>query len=155
MVSAPAAIKTVRESTPQAPVSSIPDERLTISPKDPSILIIEDDPVFAELLSNICKEKGFLFLASATGEEGIELARRYLPKGILLDINLPGMNGWEVLENLKSFSETRHIPVHIVSAYEETMEALNKGASGFCPNPSPKKNWNWHSITSRALSPGR
>lgn len=138
VVSEPSVKENPPESIRNIQVASIPDERLLISRKDPSILIIEDDPAFAELLADICKEKGFLYLASATGEEGIELARQYLPKGVLLDINLPGMNGWEVLENLKSYSETRHIPVHIISAYEETMEALNKGAIGFLSKPVTK-----------------
>jgi CheY-like chemotaxis protein/signal transduction histidine kinase/methyl-accepting chemotaxis protein len=120
------------------PVKSIPDNRDLISPNEPCILIIEDDLNFAKLLANICKEKGFLYLASATGEEGIQMAREYLPKGILLDINLPGINGWETLETLKSTTETRHIPVHVITAQNETLEAYNKGAIGFLTKPVTK-----------------
>jgi CheY-like chemotaxis protein/HAMP domain-containing protein len=121
-------------------VQSIPDNRAELSPNDPCILIIEDDAIFAKMLANICKNKGFLYLASATGEEGIQLARQFLPKGILLDINLPGINGWETLETLKSTTETRHIPVHVITAHDETIEAYNKGAIGFLTKPVTKDN---------------
>jgi CheY-like chemotaxis protein/signal transduction histidine kinase len=136
-----AAVKTKQAAEPKKhQPRSISDERAAIGSSDPSILIIEDDANFAETLAKICKEKGFFYLSVATGEEGIELARQYLPKGILLDINLPGMNGWDVLDALKNNAETRHIPVHFISGYEETIEAYNKGAIGFLSKPVTKEN---------------
>lgn len=119
-------------------IQSIPDDRAELTPNDPSILIIEDDANFAKTLARICNEKGFRYIATATGEEGIELAKKYKPKGILLDINLPGINGWETLEALKSSTETRHIPVHVITALDETLEAYNKGAIGFLTKPATK-----------------
>jgi CheY-like chemotaxis protein/HAMP domain-containing protein len=124
--------------TPTEQIKSIPDNRKELNPNDPSILIIEDDATFSGMLAKICKEKGFMYLASATGEDGIKLAKEYMPKGILLDINLPGMNGWEVLDSLKNATETRHIPVHIITAHDETLEAYNKGAIGFLTKPVTK-----------------
>lgn len=117
---------------------SFPDHRTTISPKDNSILIIEDDINFAGLLAKICEEKGISYLTTAMGEEGIELAREFLPKGIILDIKLPGIDGWEVLERLKNSARTRHIPVHMISSYEETIEAYNKGVFGYLTKPVTK-----------------
>ena len=114
---------------------SIADDRPLMTKNDSSILIIEDDAPFANMLANICKEKGFKYLVTSTGEEGIELAKKFQPKGILLDINLPGINGWDVLDLLKTDTETRHIPVHIITIHEETIEAFNKGAMGYLSKP--------------------
>ncbi|HLN54731.1 MAG TPA: response regulator [Bacteroidales bacterium] len=117
---------------------SISDDRNKINNEADVILIIEDDLKFAGLLGDICREKGFMCLICQTGEEGLELSRQYRIKGIVLDINLPGMDGWDVLENLKNTSETRHIPVHIISGYQETIEAYNKGAVGYLTKPVTK-----------------
>lgn len=130
------------ENTPSENVThiaSIPDDRQATLPNEKSMLIIEDDPRFAEVLASMCRQKGFKCLASATGEEGLELASRFVPKGIILDINLPGINGWEVLDHLKNNAETRHIPVHIVSGDGMSLEALNKGAVGFLTKPVTKE----------------
>jgi Signal transduction histidine kinase len=131
----------VKDTPPanMATVVSIPDDRQTAQPNEKSMLIIEDDPRFAEILASMCREKGFKCLASATGEEGLELASRFIPKGVILDINLPGINGWDVLEHLKNKAETRHIPVHIVTGDSMSVEALNKGAVGFLTKPVTKE----------------
>lgn len=131
--------KIPENGTKKTYVTSIPDDRQHISPQDPAILIIEDDINFAGLLSKICKDKGFQYLASATGEEGIELAKQFKPKGIILDVKLPEMDGLEVLGQLKNMPETRHIPVHFISAYDETLDAFNKGAIGFLTKPVTKE----------------
>ncbi|HLN22009.1 MAG TPA: response regulator [Bacteroidales bacterium] len=117
----------------------IPDDRDSLKEDDPLILIIEDDIKFAVLLQNICHDKGFKCLVTVSGEEGIELSAKYRPKGIILDLKLPGMTGWEVLDELKLSAETRHIPVHIMSGYEETLEAYNKGAIGYLMKPVTKE----------------
>jgi len=116
-------------------VESIPDDRLSVEKGDKYILIIEDDPSFAKVLAGQSREKNFKILASATGEEGLALARKYQPSAIILDINLPGMNGWDVLDKLKDNPSTRHIPVHMMSAYDENIEAYRKGAIGYLTKP--------------------
>ncbi|MGE5419924.1 MAG: response regulator [Chloroflexota bacterium] len=121
------------------PAMPISDDRDKIGNGADAILIIEDDEKFAGLLGDICREKGFMCLISQTGEEGLELSRQYRIKGIILDINLPGIDGWDVLENLKNSSETRHIPVHIISGFQETIEAFNKGAIGYLTKPVTKE----------------
>ena len=116
-------------------VESIPDDRNIITPTDRVLLIIEDDLSFAAVLAAQAREKGFKVLASATGEEGLDLAARFKPLAIVLDINLPGINGWDVLERLKNNPNLRHIPVHIMSAYDEDIEAYRKGAIGYLTKP--------------------
>ncbi len=123
------------DRNPAAKSVSIPDDRETIEEGDRSILIIDDDLQFTELLARQCRDKGFKCLAAASGEIGLDLARRYLPQGILLDIKLPGMDGWQVLEHLKDSPSTRHIPVHVVSVEEPSTESLRKGAVGHLQKP--------------------
>lgn len=118
---------------------SVKDDRGMINPGDKSILIIEDDSTFAKLLYNECKEKNFKGLIALTGGEGLQLARKYGPKAILLDLGLPDMNGMEVLDFLKADSNTRHIPVHIVSAESTSIDAYKHGAVGFLTKPAQKE----------------
>src|SRR5690606_41802399 len=69
---------------------------------------------------------GYKGIVSVRGDEGLELARKYLPLGILLDIQLPVKSGWEVMAELKAGPKTRHIPVHIMSSYEVKKESLQR-----------------------------
>ncbi|HEX2921540.1 MAG TPA: response regulator [Bacteroidales bacterium] len=115
------------------------DDREMIKEDDSVILIIEDDLKFAALLRNICHDKGFKCIIAITGEDGIDIAKRLKPKALILDLKLPGMSGWEVLDSLKTIPETRHIPVHIMSGYEETLDAYNKGAIGYLTKPVTKE----------------
>ena len=114
---------------------SIEDDRDSLEKDARAILVIEDDPNFARLLYKKCHEKGFMCLAASTGETGLELAEKHLPAAVILDIRLPGMDGWAVLTALKEDTRTRHIPVHIVSVEEASTEALRKGAVGHATKP--------------------
>ncbi len=117
----------------------IDDDRDSLENDDRVILIIEDDPNFARLLCGKCHEKGFMCLAASTGEMGLELAAKYLPSAVILDIRLPGMDGWAVLTAFKENTRIRHIPVHIVSVEEASNEALRKGAVGHATKPLDQK----------------
>ncbi|MFH1572415.1 MAG: response regulator, partial [Acidobacteriota bacterium] len=113
----------------------IEDDRNSLEKDARVILVIEDDPNFARLLYEKCHEKGFSCLAAPTGEAGLEIAAKHLPNAVILDIRLPGMDGWAVLAALKEDTRTRHIPVHIVSVEEISTEALRKGAVGHATKP--------------------
>ncbi|MBT7371262.1 MAG: response regulator, partial [Gammaproteobacteria bacterium] len=129
------------QQIPKPPmVDSIADDRESLDEDDDVILLIEDDAIFAQLLMNECHRKGFKCLASATGEIGLELVQDYLPTAIILDIHLPGMDGWSVLKELKENSKTRHIPVHIMSAEDPTNAALQMGATGYLTKPVTKQD---------------
>jgi CheY-like chemotaxis protein/signal transduction histidine kinase/ABC-type nitrate/sulfonate/bicarbonate transport system substrate-binding protein/HAMP domain-containing protein len=118
----------------------LPDDRNGIKASDWVILVIEDDHSFAGILLTICHERGFKCLVSSTGEAGLDLARSFLPGGILLDLGLPDMDGWSVLHSLKDDTTTRHIPVHIISAVNGSTEALSKGAIGHATKPVSEKD---------------
>lgn len=120
-------------------VRSVDDDRDSIAGEDKTILIVEDDSNFAELLVKLCRKKGFKCLAAMSGEEGVRLAARYVPKGIILDLRLPGKDGWAVLGELKGKHETRHIPVHIMSIDDRSLDAFRKGAIGFLTKPAAEE----------------
>ena len=115
--------------------SSIPDDRDELEAGDKVILIIEDDPVFAKSVQDQAGGHRFKTLVSATGEEGVELARKHIPEAVVLDINLPGIDGWAVLDTLKDDPDLRHIPVHIVSSENENLDAYKKGAIEYLEKP--------------------
>jgi len=113
----------------------IPDDRDNLLPGDWLILIIEDDPKFAAILVGKCRERGFKALAAPSGETGLELVAQHQPKGVILDIRLPGIDGMTVLTALKEDVRTRHIPVHVVSVAEQSTESLRLGAVGHATKP--------------------
>ncbi len=121
---------------------AVADDRDRLSDGDRVMLIIEDDPKFAEILLEQCHESHFKALVTDNGEEGLRLADQYRPSGIILDIRLPGIDGWTVLSTLKSNAGTRHIPVHMMSAEEVSRKAMNQGAIGFLSKPVTREQLN-------------
>lgn len=83
------------------------------------LLIIEDDEQFIKVLSELADKKGYKVLAGRNGEEGLKLAEKYKPDAILLDIGLPDINGWKVVDKLKAMEDTMDIPIHIISGRQD------------------------------------
>lgn len=122
-------------------LETVADDRANLRPQDKVLLVIEDDPAFAKILFNFAHKKAFKVLIAHSGEEGLELADSYKPAGIILDLNLPTMSGWEILENLKQNPNTRHIPVHIMSVYDANpLNAFKRGAIGYLTKPVSAEN---------------
>lgn len=117
----------------------IEDDRDNITPRDETILVIEDDEVFAKIVRDISRKRGFKCLVGTDGVIGFELAKRYRPTGIVLDVGLPRMDGWTVMERLKQQPETRHIPVHFMSATDSGQRGLEMGAVGYFTKPVSKE----------------
>ncbi|HMC23118.1 MAG TPA: response regulator, partial [Thermoanaerobaculia bacterium] len=117
----------------------IPDDRDKIKHGDRVVLIVEDDLNFARILLDMARDKGFCGIVTTRGEAAIHLARRYRPDAITLDIALPDMEGWTVLDRLKHDKVTRHIPVHIISAGEESGRGLKLGAFATIQKPVTKE----------------
>jgi len=113
----------------------IEDDREAIKLGDNCILIVEDDINFAKSLLEFTRKKGYKGIVIVRGDEAVETAKKYLPKGILLDIQLPIKSGWEVMEDLKNDMITKHIPVHIMSSHHVKRESLLKGAVDFIEKP--------------------
>ena len=120
---------------PAGQAAKTDDDRDGIGDDDQVMLIIEDDPNFAKLLCEKSRRRGFKCIIENTGESGIETAKQYLPHGILLDVHLPGMDGLSTLSILKEDLRTRHIPVHVMSVDDVSVEVLRRGAVGFAAKP--------------------
>ncbi|MFK5971434.1 MAG: response regulator [Candidatus Marithrix sp.] len=114
---------------------TIVDDRNNLTDGDKVILIIDDDYNFSGILMELAQEKAFKCIRAIDGKTGLELANKYSPSAIILDIGLPQMDGWTVMEHLKENPDTRHIPVHFMSAAEEERDAKQMGAIGYLLKP--------------------
>ena len=131
--SAIAAGETARSLTirPVAREEHIDDDRNFIEEGNPVLLIIEDDPHYARILLGMARDKGFKGIVATKGALGLSLARQFRPAAISLDIFLPDMLGWTVLNQLKLDPATRHIPVQVISVEEERQHGLAHGAFSY------------------------
>ncbi len=99
------------------------------------ILIVEDDEAFSLILQDIAQQKGYKTIIAESGETGLHYADYYKPDAILLDIGLPGINGWEVVERLQKNPATKYIPIHVVSGSQNEEQAKKSGIMGFLTKP--------------------
>ncbi|HEX9107263.1 MAG TPA: ATP-binding protein, partial [Longimicrobiales bacterium] len=135
LLTPPAAPEFVPETAP----NPLGDDRDAIDEGDRVVLVVENDPTFAGILLDLAREKSFKALVALDGEEGLRLAHHYKPDAITLDIDLPGIDGWQVLERLKQHPDTRHVPVHIVSAIETRQRGYQLGAISYLEKPVTKE----------------
>ncbi len=135
-------LKPRKSSDSKDKFEAIEDDRKTISTKDRSLLIIEDDPKFLKHLRDLAREHGFKALVAGDGKMGLQFADYYKPSGIILNVDLPGINGWTVMARLKDNPDTRHIPVHFISASDNKFDALRMGAIDFMIKPVSTKTIN-------------
>jgi HAMP domain-containing protein/CheY-like chemotaxis protein/signal transduction histidine kinase len=114
----------------------IEDDRTHLAPGDNVLLIVEDDPHYARVLCDLSRDKGFKVLIARTGAEALMLAGEYNPTAISLDVFLPDMLGWTVLNHLKQDAATRHIPVQMLTLDEDRHHGLSRGAFAYVTKPS-------------------
>jgi len=116
--------------------ASLVDDQMTTSPKDErTLLVVEDDPRFAQTLIDLGHKHRYKVIHAGTGTEGVRLAEHYRPSAILLDIQLPILDGWGVLRHLKKNPDTRHIPIHVLSVMEEQQFGYRLGAAEYLVKP--------------------
>src|SRR6202000_1532416 len=114
----------------------IPDDRANLGVNDPILLIVEDDPHYARVLCDLSHDKGFKVLVASRGAEALSLAREFHPSAVSLDVFLPDMLGWTVLNHLKQDPNTRHIPVQILTMDEDGQHGPPRGAFSFVTKPT-------------------
>jgi HAMP domain-containing protein/CheY-like chemotaxis protein/signal transduction histidine kinase len=118
------------------PVEQIADDRNNLLPDDAVLLIVEDDPHYARVLCDLSRDKGFKVLVALRGTEALALAREFHPTAVSLDVFLPDMLGWTVLNHLKQDPATRHIPVQMLTLDEDRHHGLARGAFAFVTKPT-------------------
>ena len=99
------------------------------------VLIVENDLPFAKMLLEVARDNGMKGLVTSLGASALTMAREYAPHAIFLDICLPDIDGWRVIERLKNDLATRHIPVWIISTEEAADRSFISGALGFVAKP--------------------
>ncbi|HUW88873.1 MAG TPA: response regulator [Candidatus Paceibacterota bacterium] len=114
--------------------SAIADDRDLIE-GDRVLLIIEDDPTFAKIILDLAREKGFKGIVAMRGSQALELVRKYKPDAITLDIHIPDIDGWTILDILKRDSDLRHIPVDVITVEDYPLRALSQGAFKYLTKP--------------------
>ena len=117
------------------PKRRLADDRDALTGAQRILLVVEDDDSFAGIVRDLSHEMGFQCLLAGTAEEALEIARRYRPNAVVLDVGLPDQSGLAVLDRLKRDDDTRHIPIHVVSANYQTQTALSLGAIGYLVKP--------------------
>ena len=113
------------------------DERVKL-PNDAQILIVDDSRTAIAVLKKILAPTGYDIISAETGEEGIEVAKQHKPDLILMDVIMPGLNGFQATRILRKEAETKDIPIIIISGNEQATEkfwGLRVGANGFLPKP--------------------
>ncbi|HTU42373.1 MAG TPA: HAMP domain-containing protein [Candidatus Aquilonibacter sp.] len=132
----PLAVSPAQLSVVEHPIEKIPDDRENLQPDDAILLIVEDDPHYARVLCDLSRDKGFKVLVAGRGAEALQLAQEYHPTAISLDVFLPDMLGWTVLNHLKQDPATRHIPVQMLTLDEDRHHGLARGAFAFVTKPT-------------------
>ncbi len=120
----------------------IEDDRDNLNDGDAILLIVEDDPHYARVLCDLSRDNGFKVLCAMTGTEALSLAREFRPTAISLDVLLPDMLGWTVLNHLKQDPRTRHIPVQMLTLDEDRHHGLSRGAFAFVTKPTSTEELN-------------
>jgi CheY-like chemotaxis protein/signal transduction histidine kinase/HAMP domain-containing protein len=105
---------------------------------DLPLLVIEDDPKFAEAFGEVIRRQGLEYVVASDGQTGLRLARERQPDGIILDVSLPDLDGWKVLEALRADPATADIPVHFLTASDEAERGMALGAVGYLTKPATR-----------------
>ena len=120
--------------------TDVQDDRENLKPGDQTLLIVEDDISFASLLLDLAREQGMKGLLAFTGEAAIVMARKFRPQAISLDLRLPDMEGYALLDYLKHNPEVRHIPVLVLSGGDDPARALRGGAFAYMKKPAERED---------------
>ena len=111
----------------------VDDDRNLVTREDRVLLIVEDDATFARIMVDLAHARGMKVVVALRGATAISLAREFQPSAITLDVRLPDMSGWTLLDRIKHDPRTAHIPVHILSGHENNKRGFALGAMTCMP----------------------
>jgi len=118
-------------------VNEVGDDRDNLQPGDTVMLIVENESMFARYLLDAARERGMKGITTSLGVTALALAAEYKPAAVTLDIHLPDIAGWRVLDRLKNDPQMRHVPVAVISTDDARERALESGAFAFLAKPVP------------------
>ena len=124
----------------QSMSASVEDDRDHLAGTRRLLLVVEDDDRFAAIVRDLSRELGFQCIVAGTAQEALKLAKRHRPSAVVLDVGLPDQSGLTVLDVLKRDDDTRHIPIHVVSAEDHSQTALSLGAIGYLVKPVKRED---------------
>ncbi|MGA7238715.1 MAG: HAMP domain-containing protein [Bryobacteraceae bacterium] len=107
------------------------DDRETIAAGDRVVMVIEDDPTYSRIVLDAAHARDYKVLLATRGDMGLAMARKFRPMAVVLDIGLPDTTGWAVLDQFQHDPDLRHIPVHMLSIFEDRRRGLSLGASSY------------------------
>ncbi|HET7823778.1 MAG TPA: HAMP domain-containing protein [Anaeromyxobacter sp.] len=150
LVPQPARVPNVARATAPQPVPAavqaalapapIEDDRTGVRPGDRVLLVVEDDPIYAAILVGLARERGFKAVVATRGEAALQLARDLHPDAVTLDLVLPDMDGWSLLDVLKRDARTRQIPVHVITGRRDEQHlSLRLGAVASLQKPATRE----------------
>jgi HAMP domain-containing protein/CheY-like chemotaxis protein len=123
-----------------APRETVDDDRETLEAGDLVVMIVEDDPLFARLMVENARYQGFKAVVAQTVPAALQAAQKYPLNAVTLDLQLPGGNGWTLLDFLKHNPATRHLPVGIISVDDNKRRGYSMGAFYYMGKPlSPEQ----------------
>ncbi len=126
----------VEKSTLNPDTVVIDDDRASITPGDRVLLIVDDDLAASQSLLSEAHTRGFKGIICLSGEQVVLLAKRFHPVAITLDVKLPDVDGWAVLDRLKHDPDLRHIPVYLLTGVKgKRRRAMKLGAKDYCEKP--------------------
>ena len=131
----PATAQQTPDAKPKVFAKRVQDDRDELNNDRRLLLVIEDDSAFAAIVRDLSHEMGFQCVVASTAEEALALAKQFRPNAVVLDIGLPDQSGLTVLDRLKRDTQTRHIPIHVVSGADHSQTALSLGAIGYLVKP--------------------
>jgi CheY-like chemotaxis protein/signal transduction histidine kinase len=128
----------IRVAVPDRIQERVADDRENVQPGDNILLVVEDDVHYARILCDLARDTGFKVLMASSGSEALTLVREYRPTAVSLDVFLPDMLGWTVLNHLKQDPATRHIPVQMLTLDDDRRHGLSRGAFAFLTKPTDR-----------------
>jgi CheY-like chemotaxis protein/signal transduction histidine kinase/CHASE3 domain sensor protein len=121
---------------PQLPLQPASQRPAGQENREPLVVIVEDDKNFAGILHDYATDHGYKSVMVHEGTNAVEVVKQHLPDAVILDIMLPGKDGWQILKELKADKETAHIPVHLMSAGDAAANRVRReGAISFLKKP--------------------
>src|SRR5215470_1813765 len=127
-----------------SPMASDPAKDDATEPKPaPLVLVVDDDPEVRDLVDMLLERAGYDRAVAASGEEAVSLLEQHTPALIVLDLNMPGMDGWSVAALVRKHERTARIPILVLTGLTQNVEnaARRAGATAFCLKPIDSKRF--------------